>query len=942
MQTSMIQRHSSRTTSLSEFLPDVLYGATGYDRIAGYFRSSILEIAGEALENMAEGAVARIVCNSDLHPFDITTARAAQQAMLQEWKASLPADITPHLQERLQRLYRLLESGRLEVRVLPIDRFGLLHGKAGLIRHEDGSRLCFVGSANETVSAWKHNYEIVWADRSEEGCDWVQNEFEALWTHADAHPLAEAVIADIQRVAYRTVVSDLGEWQATPPAEASGQAVIEAPIYTRENGLWAHQKWFIHHAFTLHRHHGARLMLADQVGLGKTIQLALAAKLMLLSGDGNVLAVVPKALMQQWRDELWDMLALPSAIWTGKAWEDENGITHPPSRSGYDGLRDCPRRFGIVSAGLVKHSSDVRKTLSDMNWECVIVDEAHHARRRNTGWSKKDEAAVPNNMLTFLRQVAGSTRSMLLATATPVQMDLIEAFDLLDALNLGNWRVLGKSAFSNWRLNAREGLDIVSGSQPAPVADSEIWQWMRAPFPDDVAVETGDETKTARLKSSIRRLRERLGTPSFVADYPPEELNRLSSRPADRRFFRDVSEPYFEDLNPYITHIVRRRREFLEEAINPATNEPYLPKVAVRLFGDRKNDAIHAPIELREAFEAADRFCQEVGKRPKMSAGFLRTLLLRRVGSSVYAGMQTAHKMLGSMSEEELLEADEDFVIDDVDDDVTESTSKLHPLTAAETEHLNTFLEQLNRVTVDPKYGAVLDLLRHGALENGVRTKPWLELGCIIFSQYFDTADWIARQLTKEFPDESVAVYAGAGRSGIYRNGQFESKQRDVIKQQVREGEIRLLIGTDAASEGLNLQRLGTLINLDLPWNPTRLEQRKGRIQRIGQVRDEVYIANLRYLDSVEDKVHKKLSDRLARINGIFGQLPDTLEDVWIDIARHEDERAEQLIESFKDEHPFNEKYDRIADVDWESCSVVLDAQTQLNALMRGWDGRPR
>ncbi len=63
---------------------------------------------------------------------------------------------------------------------------------------------------------------------------------------------------------------------------------------------------------------------------------------------------------------------------------------------------------------------------------------------------------------------------------------------------------------------------------------------------------------------------------------------------------------------------------------------------------------------------------------------------------------------------------------------------------------------------------------------------------------------------------------------------------RDDIKRMVRTGELRLVLGTDAASEGLNLQRLDTLINLDLPWNPTRLKQRKGRIQRIGQIRDEV------------------------------------------------------------------------------------------------------
>ncbi len=70
-------------------------------------------------------------------------------------------------------------------------------------------------------------------------------------------------------------------------------------------------------------------------------------------------------------------------------------------------------------------------------------------------------------------------------------------------------------------------------------------------------------------------------------------------------------------------------------------------------------------------------------------------------------------------------------------------------------------------------------------------------------------------------------------------NGVFTSAPRDLIKERVRKGEIRVLIGTDAASEGLNLQRLGTLINLDLPWNPSRLEQRKGRIQRIGQLREK-------------------------------------------------------------------------------------------------------
>ena len=117
------------------------------------------------------------------------------------------------------------------------------------------------------------------------------------------------------------------------------------------------------------------------------------------------------------------------------------------------------------------------------------------------------------------------------------------------------------------------------------------------------------------------------------------------------------------------------------------------------------------------------------------------------------------------------------------------------------------------------------------------------------------------------------------------RGAAFEPRPRDALKDGVRRGELRLLLGTDAASEGLNLQRLGALINLDLPWNPSRLEQRKGRIQRIGQVRSEVDVYNMRYANSVEDRVRRLLSERLENVSRLFGQLPDTLEDVWVRVA---------------------------------------------------------
>jgi superfamily II DNA/RNA helicase len=153
-----------------------------------------------------------------------------------------------------------------------------------------------------------------------------------------------------------------------------------------------------------------------------------------------------------------------------------------------------------------------------------------------------------------------------------------------------------------------------------------------------------------------------------------------------------------------------------------------------------------------------------------------------------------------------------------------------------------------------------------------------------------------------------------------------------------RKGEIKLLLGTDAASEGLNLQRLGTLINIDLPWNPTRLEQRKGRIQRIGQARNQVWIANLRYRDSVEDKVHRVLAERLQAIHELFGQIPDTLEDVWVKVALNDEaEIAELIDQTTATRNPFDKKYSKVEDAAWETCASVLNPISVRELMESGW-----
>lgn len=913
-----MNRYSSRQKKIYQsFLASRLNDARSYDRIAGYFSSSLLELVGEEIDSVS-GKI-RVVCNSDLHPLDILTAKAAKAGLWKSWTNAQPETLLEgsklvQAQTRFRRLYEFLSSGKLEVRVLPDDVFGLIHGKAGVITLADGTRTSFLGSMNESKTAWRINYELIWEDPSPEAVAWVQEEFDALWGHPLAQPLSEAVVQDIDRLSRRQVLRNLDDWKSEPePASV----VIESPVYRKEVGLWEHQKYFVKTVFEMHRGPlgKARFVLADQVGLGKTIQLAMAAQLIALTGIKPILIICPKTLIWQWQAEMIDLLDMPSAVWDGKRWVDEREIEYPVN--GIESIRKCPRRVGIISAGLITRGTEACVQLLKMEYDCVILDEAHHARRRNLGANRDQESANPNNLLDFMQQIAPRTRSLLLATATPVQMRPIEAWDLLEILSRGDDSVLG-TFFSEWRDGPR-ALSYVMGKEPLPTDAYTRWEWLRNPLPQR---SEGKDFQIIRNKLEIKD-DECAIVGDHYAKFGPPDINRLN------RLFPDL----INNHNPFIRRIIRRTREQLEKQIDPETNEPLLKPIHVELLGEEDRDAILLPGYLREAYLKAEEFCEVLGHRMK-GAGFLKTLLLRRVGSSIYAGMQTARRMLEDwddatiQAEEEEDEAEEIQVGSD-----SALSSKNVQLAKTLTAHERALLEQFVAALEanqerDPKYAVVMDCLKG---------KGWLKQGCIVFSQYRDTIQRLAEYLTGEFPEEPIAVYSGPTSSGVMLNGKWTLVSRDAIKARVRSGELRLLLGTDAASEGLNLQRLATLINLDLPWNPTRLEQRKGRIQRIGQVHDTVKVYNLRYKDSVEDRVHELLSSRLQDIFGLFGQIPDVLEDVWVALAVGEKEEAKRIIDALPKEHPFEIRYTHVEKVDWESCATVLSAEEKRRVLVRGW-----
>lgn len=903
-----MKRFSSRThPSLGRsFLAERLQGAKSYDRIAGYFSSSILEVAGEELESVS-GKV-RVICNSELQPDDILSARAAKIAMRQEWCRTEPEEFSSKARPRFARLAELLRSGKLEVRVLPNSSFGLIHGKAGVIELADGRTTSFLGSANESRTAWEMNYELVWEDDSPDSIAWVREEFEALWNRHEAFPLAEAVIEDVERIAKRKVYRSLADWKEDEAKPAS--AIVETPVYRRQYGLWAHQKYFAKLAYDAHiGPFGARFVLADMVGLGKTIQLAMAALLMALWGKKPILIIAPKPLLWQWQDEMVGLLAMPSAVWDGKQWVDENGIAHGTAK-GVDGILKCPRRVALVSQGLFSANTEAAARLKRLDYECIIVDEAHRARRRKMDLNSPE----PNNLLGHLQDLAHRTRSLLLATATPVQIHPVEAWDLLHLLAINREHVLGNTVSSRWR-RPEECLPFVTGERSlAEFESDEFWNWLRNPMPP------ADEG------TDFTALRRSLNASDDQAVIKGDLLDELS--PADRARMNRLKPDFAGKHSPFIRHIIRRTRDFLETEKDPETGEPYLDPVYIKLLGENDNQALELTSYQQDAYHLAEEFSAAIGRRAP-SAGFLKTLLLRRAGSSVVAGIKTAQGMLDNWE-----------AIEDEEESEAEgkpNREQFRTLDPVEKNLLESYLAALeSNQAEDPKFFLVEKLLREGSPEaEGI---PWRDLGCIIFSQYYDSAHWLAEKLSSGLlENEPLGLYAGSGRSALFEGGKSQPIARDKLKTMVREGEIKVLIGTDAASEGLNLQRLGSLINLDLPWNPTRLEQRKGRIQRIGQKRKTVFVYNLRYKDSVEDRVHQLLSERLKNIHDLFGQIPDTLEDAWIEIALGDEEKAKRTIGKVPEQHPFEAKYNQITQVDWETCEEVINPLVVKKALESGW-----
>ncbi|QCP47930.1 helicase [Trinickia violacea] len=914
-----IRRFSSRTHPLdASFLMQHLIGAKSYKRIAGYFTSSLFEVAGEALEQIPE---VKIVCNVDIHPDDLKIAQLRESKMLGRWnERGLEAEALLN-RERYRRLDSFLQKHGPAVRVAPDDICGFVHGKAGVIELADGRRLGFVGSMNETRNGWQRHYEILWEDESPDGVAWIEEEFDFLWNAAK--PLPQAVIREVHRRSYRREIefTEIEDDENLAPA-----ALIESPLYREGQQLQPWQQGFLTECLRHQRLYGTvRLLLADEVGLGKTLSLATAAlTLCLLSDKENgprrpVVIFAPATLTEQWQTEMLDKLGVPTARWdtVGKVWLDaEERIISPAGR---EQIAHCPLRIGIVSTGLMMRDSLEKLHLLGMHFGVVILDEAHKARTRQ-GFGT--EAGTPNELLAFMREIAARSDHVLLGTATPIQTSPADLWDLLGILHQGPGRFVLGHDLAPWN-RPDDVLDILSGRVEVATL-AHAWELLRSPLP---RTESTIEPRARRLFSAIR---QDLGlqnggwqTDRSLANLT-EETREILEEELERRI---AGATFFQRENPVVRHVVLRKRQQLEET-KDKDGKPLLTPVGVDVHPEREQiteqrafdalfegKALRTSENFRQAYGEARAFGKALAKRGKGS-GFMKNLMEQRICSSVYAGLATARRLLkGDAEHEENEEQEADVKVE----------------TGEEREVLQRLIDRLERLDADPKMEAVVHFLDK---------EKWLILGVIIFSQYYDTAKWLADSLAARYPEEAVGLYAGADRSRLYQRGDSVTVERETLKRMVAEHQIRVMVATDAACEGLNLQTLGTLINIDLPWNPTRLEQRIGRIKRFGQRRATVDMLNLVFEQTVDEKIYERLSERMKDRYDLFGSLPDTIKDEWIDDIETLGERLDEYINAQKKATGFDLRYTGMMmplEKDWREFTEVLSRRDLATLMSAAW-----
>ena len=532
------------------------------------------------------------------------------------------------------------------------------------------------------------------------------------------------------------------------------------------------------------------VLLADEVGLGKTIEAGIVMCQYWAERKRQLLVICPASLRKQWAIELEEKFNLPSVVLDSKTWREAQRQSIAPLRQ---------KAVVIIS---YNYAARIKEDVRSIAWDLVVIDEAHKLRNAYRESNKIGQA---------IRWATGDSRKLLL-TATPLQNSILELYGL------------------------------------STLIDEQIFGDVNA-FRSQFTGIGGDiDSLRNRLSSFCKRTLRKDVTEYISYTQRKPHTQKFRSTDDEHRLYEAVSDYLLREDSYAIPHRQRHVTELI----------------------------------LRKLLASSSRAI----------AGTL-AVMKQRLEALRDEKIQTQEDWVEALVEDEEIEED---LLDEILNETEPEQADTTDPAKLDRKRLNEEIAELERligwaqgIGTDTKTQALMQALQVGfkaMAETGAKRKA------LIFTESRRTQEYLKRYLEQNGFTGKAVLFSGTNSSpeasSIYERWVADNQgtgritgSRDVdIRAALIEhfrDEADILIATEAAAEGVNMQFCSLVINYDLPWNPQRVEQRIGRCHRYGQKHDVVVINFFNERNHADQRVLELLADKFSLFNGVFGASDEVL-----------------------------------------------------------------
>ena len=548
------------------------------------------------------------------------------------------------------------------------------------------------------------------------------------------------------------------------------------------------------------------VILADETGLGKTIEAGLLIAQKWAERKRKILVILPANLRKQWAQELSEKFSLPTIILESRT---ANQIVKTGRFNPFEAAEIviCSYQFAHKSEHFIRAIS----------WDLVVIDEAHRLRNVYKGTSK-----IANS----IKQSIAPFQKVLL-TATPLQNSLLELYGLVSIIDEYHFGGL----------------------------DSYKMQYTRASMSDDTYGELKKRLAPIcqrTLRSQVLQYIKYTNRNALVQEFVPSVPERRLYEGVSEFLQRDLLQSMPSGQRQLVTMVLRKLLASSTFAI-ASTLENMVGRLEGVVASSEKKDEAHSQVVdgIAEDFEELDELADEWEEEDEGEA----------------------KKAKPKLSPDQVTELKEEI------------------------DELREFAKLARSIAKNAKGETLLTALRRGfdaanKARAGEAESGKLQQKAIIFTESKKTQQYILDLLEdSEFAGKAI-LFNGTNSDKkskeIYAewllrhqgtdkvSGSPSADMRAALVDYFRD-EAQILIATEAASEGINLQFCNLIVNYDLPWNPQRIEQRIGRCHRYGQKYDVVVVNFINKENAADQRVYELLNEKFKLFNGVFGASDEVL-----------------------------------------------------------------